>query len=261
VELLTGRTHQIRGQLSVEGFPLVGDAPYGGADPGIASQEDSRSARLALQCCGLKFLDPDLRITQSSKKGRINQATKMVPSTRWNQYQLDSAWWTSLLHQYAESMKQISEDDMTTAAAFDIGLVDRASRPKNRKTPLSLNPEGLPPQAILSPGRHKYVLVKAIDPHTYCVHKWFVKSASPNECGGPYHKNVAKDLVEWIEACGYRAVTTGGGRIQYQQDAKKALIYGFSYGYGRGDHALAAKTIMQWSSDIDAVYDDSPELY
>ena len=33
VELLTGRTHQIRGQLSAEGFPLVGDGFYGGAIP------------------------------------------------------------------------------------------------------------------------------------------------------------------------------------------------------------------------------------
>jgi 23S rRNA-/tRNA-specific pseudouridylate synthase len=262
VELLTGRTHQIRGQLSVEGFPLVGDVPYGGADPGIASHEGVNGARLALQCCGLKFLDPDLRTTRSSKKGYINEATKMVPSTRWNEYQLDSAWWTPILEQYAESMKYMSDDGMTTLAAFDIGLVGSAQPGKRlARTSISLNPEGLPPQAILSPGRHKYVLVKAIDPQTYSIHKWFVKSASPQECGGPYHKNVAQDLVEWIEACGYRAVTTGGGRILYQQDAKKALVYGFSYGYGRGDHALAAKTIMESSSEIDAAYDDSPQLY
>ncbi|KAL7578254.1 hypothetical protein ACA910_012673 [Epithemia clementina (nom. ined.)] len=31
VELLNGRTHQIRGQLAALGFPIVGDVPYGGA--------------------------------------------------------------------------------------------------------------------------------------------------------------------------------------------------------------------------------------
>jgi len=133
-------------------------------------------------------------------------------------------------------------------SAVDIGLTTPRKQPEAIAS-VELNPEGLPPEAILSPGRHKYIIVKAIDPSTGDIYKWFVKSASPQECGGPYHKDVARDLVEWIEACGYRAVVTGGGRILHNAEKKRALVYGFSYGFGRGDHALAAKVIvaLPWS--------------
>jgi 23S rRNA-/tRNA-specific pseudouridylate synthase len=67
VELMTGRAHQIRGQLSTMGFPICGDAVYGGvAQCGNTSpppkdtkkriiQEQkpryTNSEQLALQCC------------------------------------------------------------------------------------------------------------------------------------------------------------------------------------------------------------------
>ena len=148
-------------------------------------------------------------------------------------------------------------------AALDIGLIESRPRKKIKQAlAVDLNPGGLPPQAILSPGRNKYVLVKALDPNNGNVFKWFVKSASPQECGGPYHRNVAADLVEWIEACGYQAVVTGGGRILYHPETKRCLVYGFSYGFGMGNHALAAKVIKEWSSHtIDAACDDSPNMY
>ena len=273
VELLTGRTHQVRGQLSAEGFPLVGDVPYGGAIPTMSSSSSSSlshsnkyDTKLGLQCCELKFLDPDTVTGETIKKGRSFQTTTMVPSDRWNTFQLDAAWWTPFLQQYQQDTHQLLNDnDMTSIGAVeDIGLLD--GRPKQSKKELAaveLNPEGLPPEAILSPGRHKYVLAKATDPNTGEIHKWFVKSASPQECGGPYHKDVARDLSEWIEACGYDATITGGGRILYQPGPpKRALVYGFSYGFGMGNHALAAKTIKEWSQgDIDSAYDDSPDLY
>jgi hypothetical protein len=115
---------------------------------------------------------------------------------------------------------------------------------------------------MLSPGRHKYVIIKATDPYTDEIYKWFVKSASPQECGGPYHRDIARDLTEWIEACGYRATVAGGGRLLFQSDTKRALVYGFSYSYGKGNHALAAKIIKEWSNgEVDSAYDDSPDLY
>ena len=46
VELLTGRTHQVRGQLAELGSPLVGDGLYGAALPGEP---------LALQACAMRL--------------------------------------------------------------------------------------------------------------------------------------------------------------------------------------------------------------
>jgi 23S rRNA-/tRNA-specific pseudouridylate synthase len=238
VELLTGRTHQIRGQLSEEGYPLVGDVPYGGAlaAPHCENgQSNKYSTQLALQCFHLEFIDPDVQITETkNKRGNIKVQTKMVPSKppRWNSFHLETAWWTPFLKKYQEDMKQLSDEQITTAlaaaAALDVGLLDGPAEEKQKQapTPVDLNPQGLPPQAMISPGRHKYVLVKAIDPNTLGIYKWFVKSASVQECG-PYHRDVARDLCEWIEACGYRAVVTGGGRILYQPETKRALVYGF----------------------------------
>ena len=53
-EPLTGRTHQIRVHLAASGWPIVGDAVYGSADPRIARQ--------ALHAWRITFLQPATRI-------------------------------------------------------------------------------------------------------------------------------------------------------------------------------------------------------
>jgi 23S rRNA-/tRNA-specific pseudouridylate synthase len=93
IELLTGRTHQIRGQLSTLGFSLVGDARYGGAIP--ANYTSAGSEKVALQCCELEFLDPDIIVKQDG-------VLFMKESERWNHFRLETAWWTPLLQQYQE---------------------------------------------------------------------------------------------------------------------------------------------------------------
>jgi hypothetical protein len=112
----------------------------------------------------------------------------------------------------------------------------------------------------LSPGRNKYVLIRASHPtDPVAKEEWFVKSAAPSECGGPYHGNVAQDLREWIEAAGFEATVTGGGRIYFRPDENCAVVYGFSYGFGRGDHDRAAAVVRE--SGIYATVDHSPDLY
>lgn len=54
IELVTGRTHQIRAQLAFEGHPIVGDQAYGSS----ALLGASTCEEIALQCCSLGF--PDL---------------------------------------------------------------------------------------------------------------------------------------------------------------------------------------------------------
>jgi len=69
-------------------------------------------------------------------------------------------------------------------------------------------------------------------------------------------------LREWIEAAGYEAVVTGGGRINYRRSEGRAVVYGFSYGFGKGDHAKAAALITEWSDGaIEASYDNAEGLY
>lgn len=52
IELITGRTHQIRSQLSYEGYPIVGDQLYGSS----VLLGDGSFEQIALQACSIVFL-------------------------------------------------------------------------------------------------------------------------------------------------------------------------------------------------------------
>lgn len=64
---------------------------------------------------------------------------------------------------------------------------------------------------------------------------------------------------EWIAAAGYTTEVTGGGRINFE--GSEALVYGFSYGFGKGDHAKAVALIREFQPDIVANYDNAEGLY
>ena len=101
IELLTGRTHQIRGQLSYEGFPIVGDVLYGGA---ISDHDDEYSTfstyrnlahPLALQCCQLSFIGPPVPIKDTIDISSLSH------ERHWNHFYLKDAWWTPFLNTYS----------------------------------------------------------------------------------------------------------------------------------------------------------------
>ena len=242
IELLTGRTHQIRGQLSSENFPICGDVSYNGAvpsDPTQMTEYSQSTERLALQCSELSFLEPNV----IEKDGEI----VLHRSSNWLKFELADAWWTPHLEEYVSSDQNSSSTEK-----------EHKNAPERHEP---LRPELLPPRVSLSPGKNKYVLIRATNPSTN-EHFWFVKSASPSECGGPYHGNVAQDLREWIEAAGYDVETTGGGRIDYDPELQRAIVYGFSYGFGKGDHEKAADLINKHSNDqIFATFDNREGLY
>lgn len=268
MELLTGRTHQIRGQMAAMGFPLVGDVQYGGALPLPYHQP------LALQCSQLEFLDPDVVVKapepppnpgyHKPKKPPPEAVVLYEPSTtRWNRFQLDRAWWTPYLEQYQTSLQE-SETAVTTSAD-DPALLSKST--SDRTTNKTSRPDLLPDRVQLSPGKNKYVLIRATAPsspddedNNPQEEYWFVKSAAPKECGGPYHGNVAQDLREWIEAAGFEVTVTGGGRIDYHPSINRCVVYGFSYGFGKGNHEQAAALIRQ-HTDILATFDNTDGLY
>lgn len=86
VELLTGRTHQIRGQMAKLGFPLVGDKLYGGGS--------ATSQKLGLHCCWLSFPNPIVVLGEG--KGR---PIRLQPSSEFLSYRCNRAWW----HEFIDS--------------------------------------------------------------------------------------------------------------------------------------------------------------
>lgn len=261
VELLTGRAHQIRGQLSALGYSLCGDAMYGGtslderntgeSQPDVLAPGYMDSERLALQCCELQFLDPDY---VTNKKGR----EEAVRSNRVNKFRLQKSWWTpyidkckSQVEDTALNTATTSDNDLKTANAMKT-IVARTTNSLQSKDELEEIKK-----VQLSPGQHKYVVVKAMHPLEGT--EWFVKTASPRECGGVFHADVARDLVKELNNVGYDTIIFGGGRIDYDTDSNHAHVYGFSYGFGKGDHEFVSVLIEQ--EGITSSFDDSDDLY
>lgn len=264
VELMTGRAHQIRGQLSAMGFPICGDAVYGGiaccentsppqqhTETRIIEEQNKRytnSEQLALQCCELQFPDVDYSI---NKKGDIVS----VPSERFNKFRLETAWWTPFLSEDHGSFSSMTTnlDDLSVASTMRRRSSSNESNNKQEK-----NHDKDIPTVQLSVGANKYVIIKATSSGSKEV-KWFVKSATPEECGGPYHADVARGLLKDLSSANYDTVVCGGGRINYDAVNNVAHVYGFSYGFGKGDHEYVSLLIE--NEGINATYDDSDVLY
>mmetsp|Transcript_9414 Transcript_9414/g.23095 ORF Transcript_9414/g.23095 Transcript_9414/m.23095 type:complete len:631 (+) Transcript_9414:195-2087(+) len=89
IELLTGRTHQIRGQLAALGCPILGDPLYGGAgaaeknipsSPKSREWKDRSSLRMALQCCELAFPVVDPSVGCETRKSLVRRRKRGDPS-------------------------------------------------------------------------------------------------------------------------------------------------------------------------------------
>ena len=262
IELLTGRTHQIRGQMSAEGFPLVGDIGYGGALPTPPKPRGNDSVtksikvpeKLALQCCQLEFIEPKYH---RDKRDELVG----VPSDTWKTFRLERAFWTPMLERYSAITDYASDATFSSSDEEDARKLQTVAPDKLFDVDSDGSDETavhLPQRVNLSPGINKYVVIEARSRSGETLQ--FVRSASPSECGGPYHADVARDIVRELTLLGYSCSVTGGGRIDYV--APHAHVYGFSYGFGKGDHELVAKIIEEQSEDETyATFDTSDGLY
>jgi hypothetical protein len=300
VSLITGRTHQIRGQLSEMGFPIVGDEQYGGAIPlsddsgsyeggnvnqwkegDVATEESPGSLAepqlLALQCCGLSFPEPEYESVWNQK--RRKEVVQGLPNKNIlrTRVSLNRAWWTALLENHGSIDKVFGTIDQDLEHDQDGTFADDSRSLLSIPDNADIRSDLLPPSVQLTPGRNKYVLAKLRDPKSHHL-RWFVKSAPL-----PYHADVADDLKEWVRNVpGYETVKveiTGGGRIDYIPEAASSTfdgaasssecggirVYGFSYRYGKGDHKRAAELIQESLRGTDKVvsvsYDLSDDLY
>ena len=98
--------------------------------------------------------------------------------------------------------------------------------------------------AVLCPGRQKYVLVLAEDPATG-VAKLVVRGLA----NAAYHMDVFQHFfggdAQLDLPTGLRTRAVGGGRIEYDPGAGRARIFGFSYAYGRAPHSASAKVLRK----------------
>jgi 23S rRNA-/tRNA-specific pseudouridylate synthase len=103
VELLTGRTHQIRGQFAALNLPLVGDPLYVSESSEISWDETrnrgitcnpTNKYPLALQCCFLSFPKPHW-----GKHPRTKRPVLIMGNNRQEMccFTLEKSWWSDLV--------------------------------------------------------------------------------------------------------------------------------------------------------------------
>lgn len=104
------------------------------------------------------------------------------------------------------------------------------------------------PSVEIAEGAHKYVLIQATwmgnDENGDEEEQYFVTSRK----NANYHRDSAEPMIEQLEqaAGSYSDIAiTGGGRIALNTPAKTIAIFGFSYGFGLADHAMARRVVLE----------------
>jgi phosphohistidine phosphatase len=108
------------------------------------------------------------------------------------------------------------------------------------------------PSVEIAEGAHKYVLIQA------CLdgdEQYIVTSKHK----APYHRNAAEPMIEKLEEAGYADIQVrGGGRLDLDSRAKTIIIFGFSYGFGKADHSISRRVVLESSAyrDFDVTISD-----
>ena len=81
---------------------------------------------------------------------------------------------------------------------------------------------------------------------------WFVRSATPIQCKGPYHTNLVKATLCHLKSVGYKDMVMGGRRIDFvkNKNASHAHLVGFSYVCDKGDHRKVEAITVSTKTDL-----------
>ena len=105
----------------------------------------------------------------------------------------------------------------------------------------SKNSDDAIPTVSLDEGAYKYVLITANTPSSKESRTFIYSKRNAH-----YHRNVAEFLLPQLESAGYTNICIkGGGRILRDDEDKKIHIFGYSYGFGQADHAVAKSVVDQ----------------
>ena len=131
--------------------------------------------------------------------------------------------------------------DLQEAANLQARLSAQATHSNSATANTSKNSDDAIPTVSLDEGAYKYVLITANKPSSKESRTFIYSKRNAN-----YHRNVAEFLLPQLESAGYTNIRIkGGGRILRDDEDKKIHIFGYSYGFGQADHAVAKSVVDQ----------------
>ena len=148
--------------------------------------------------------------------------------------------------------------DLAEAAKLQAQLEQDSNANNNNPPSSSAQHQYRIPSVSIDSGAYKYVLITALPPNSIVHNKPEVFVHSKR--GAQYHRNVAEPLIPILKQSGYTDIRIkGGGRILRCDDDNVIKIFGYSYGFGQADHALAKDVVeksgkfvgytVSWSND------------
>ncbi|KAJ0182802.1 hypothetical protein K1T71_002171 [Dendrolimus kikuchii] len=101
--------------------------------------------------------------------------------------------------------------------------------------------EDVPKVDIDPSGVFKYILIKVYETEENNVEPSIIIVRGYQRCN--YHSDIFDEVQGKLHPLDCEPL--GGGRISHDSENKKIHIYGYSQGYGKADHEVAAKLIKE----------------
>jgi len=110
--------------------------------------------------------------------------------------------------------------------------------------------DAVPKVRIDEEGVYKYIQIKLTDPTADNASKIVIRGFSFAD----YHADILDQEQPGLEALGLSVRCIGGGRIS--KNKNQCTVYGYSIGFGRPDHSIAADAIQEEFPDLKVDWND-----